>query len=257
MTEPPADALARLYDLDVSEDPGDVDLYLALAGRTGGPVLELGVGSGRIAVPLADAGLQVVGVDADEAMLRRARTRAAAAGVESRVELVLGDVRTCVHAAAGTFSLAVLGLNSLFLLGDRRDQGAAVRTLAAHLAPGGLAVVDVWLPDADDLARFDGRLIREWVRSDPGSGETVTKTGSAVHDAATGVVRLTTVFEQGTEGTPPRRWVREDRLRLVTADALVGYVEAAGLEVETMAGDYDLEPLGGGSERAVVIARKR
>ena len=51
-----ADALARLYDVDLLEDPGDLDLYLALAARTGGPILECGVGSGRIAVPLAAAG---------------------------------------------------------------------------------------------------------------------------------------------------------------------------------------------------------
>src|SRR6266566_6998533 len=74
-----AGALARLYDLDVAEDPGDLDLYLALAARTGGPILELAVGTGRLAVPLAAAGWDVTGVDIDEAMLARARSAAAAA----------------------------------------------------------------------------------------------------------------------------------------------------------------------------------
>ena len=71
--EAAGDALARLYDLDLAEDPGDLDLYLALAGRTGGPVLELAVGTGRIAVPLAASGIDVTGVDTDPAMLARAR----------------------------------------------------------------------------------------------------------------------------------------------------------------------------------------
>ena len=75
-----AAALARLYDLDLSEDPGDLDLYLALAGRTGGPILELAVGSGRLAVPLAADGHEVTGVDLDPAMLARARRAADAAG---------------------------------------------------------------------------------------------------------------------------------------------------------------------------------
>ena len=70
--EAAGDALARLYDLDLAEDPGDLDLYLALAGRTGGPVLELAVGTGRIAVPLAASGIDVTGVDTDPAMLARA-----------------------------------------------------------------------------------------------------------------------------------------------------------------------------------------
>jgi SAM-dependent methyltransferase len=72
--------LARLYDLDLVEDPGDLNLYLALAARTNGPVLELGVGTGRLAIPLAAAGHRVVGVDRDRAMLDRARAAAAREG---------------------------------------------------------------------------------------------------------------------------------------------------------------------------------
>ena len=64
------------------------------------------------------------------------------------------------------------------MLADRAAQRAALATLADHLAPGGLAVVDVWLPDAEDLARFDGRVILEWPRRDPETGELVTKAGS-------------------------------------------------------------------------------
>src|SRR6478735_8927066 len=67
--------LARYYDLDLLDDPGDVDLYLALAARTDGPILELGAGSGRIAVPLAQAGHDVTAVDLDPDMLERAKAR--------------------------------------------------------------------------------------------------------------------------------------------------------------------------------------
>jgi len=129
-----------------------------------------------------------------------------------------------------------------------------VRTLANHLEPGGIAVVDVWLPDADDLARYDGRLFLEYTRTDPESGRTVVKTGAAVHDAATQTIRLTTIFDEAMPGEPPVRWVRSDRIRLVGADELRGFAEAAGLTVETLAGGYDLEPLGIGSSRAVLVA---
>lgn len=256
--EPAADALARLYDLDLASDPGDLDLYLALAARTGGPVLELAVGTGRIAVPLAAAGYDVTGVDLDPAMLARARTAADGAGkaASRRLRLVEGDARTVRLEDAGTYQLATIPLNSVFLMGTRADQAAAVATLAAHLAPDGLAVIDVWLPDADDLARYDGRLALEWVREDASTGHTVTKTGAAEYDAATRVVRLTTIFESGRPGEPPARWVRCDRLRLVGPDELAAFSEAAGLEVEELAGGYDLEPLGPGADRAVLVARK-
>jgi SAM-dependent methyltransferase len=250
--------LARLYDLDLVEDPGDVDLYLALAARTNGPILELGVGTGRLAVPLAAAGHRVVGVDHDPAMLARAQVAARAAGeeVRSRLELVEADIVGLRLPTAGSFGLVFVALNSLLMLPTRGAQRDALRTMAAHLAPGGLAVVDAWLPDADDLARFDGRLILEYGRRDPASGASVTKVGSAQHDTATQSVTLTTIYEESLPGSPSRRWLRRDVLRLVSADELRGMAEDAGLGIEVLGGGYDLEPLGPGSERAVLVAVK-
>ncbi len=250
-----AAALARLYDLDLVDDPGDLDLYLALAQRADGPVLELAAGTGRLAVPLATAGHRVTAVDIDPAMLARATARAAAAGLpDGRFEAVRADLLGLRLPRAGQYRLAFIGLNSIMVLADRERQREAFRTLAAHLAPGGLAVVDAWLPDAEDLARFDGRIILERPRTDPETGDVVTKAGSAVHDAAMGTVTLTAIYEVGRQGEPPIRWIRTDRLRLVAADELAGFARDAGLEVEVVAGGYDLSPLGPGSERAVLVA---
>jgi SAM-dependent methyltransferase len=258
MTETAGAALARLYDLDLAEDPGDLDLLLALAARAGGPVLELAVGSGRLAVPLAEGGHEVTGVDTDPAMLARARDAAGAAGkaVARRLRLVDGDARTIRLDDAGDYRLAFIPLNSIFLMGTRADQAAAVATLAAHLAPGGLAMVDAWLPDAESLARYDGRLVLEWVREDRATGRVVTKACSAQYDPTSSSVRLTTIFDEGRSGEPAVRWVRADRLRLVTPDELVVFAEAAGLVVETLAGDHELGALEPGAERVVLVARK-
>lgn len=250
--------LARLYDLDLVDDPGDLDLYLALADRAGGPVLELAVGSGRLAVPLAEAGYAVTGVDLDPAMLERARWRARSAepGGADRLTLVEADLVGLHLATAGTFGLAFIALNSLLVLPTRAAQQAAVRALAEHLAPGGLAVIDIWIPDAEELTRFDGRISLEWPRVDPETGHIVTKAVSAQHDSASATVVLTTIFEEGGQGTPTRRWVRRDRLRLVSAGELRSFADEAGLVVELMAGDYGLGPIGPGSERAVLLAVK-
>jgi hypothetical protein len=157
---------------------------------------------------------------------------------------------------AGSFRLAIIALNSLFLLASRAAQREAFATMARHLASGGLAVVDIWLPDADDLARFDGRLILEYERHDPESHALVTKIAAAQHDAASGIVNLTSIYEEGDQGASPARYVRRDALRLVSADELRDFAESAGLEVETLAGGYDLDPLGAGSERAIIVARR-
>jgi SAM-dependent methyltransferase len=260
MAEPTAEAraLARLYDVDLLEEPGDEDLYLALARRTGGPVLELGVGSGRLAEALARAGSDVTGVDLDPAMLERARRRLQTldGGSTGRVELVEADLLTLDLSAAGSFRLAFIALNSLFLLATRDRQRESIARLARHLGPGGLAVVDVWLPDTDDLARFDGRLMLEYVRTDPETGATVTKVASARHDAPLAIVDLVSIYDEGRPGEPAVRWTRREALRLVGADELRVMAEDVGLVVEALAGGYDLEPLGPASERAVLVARK-
>ena len=258
MTESREAALARLYDLDLEDDPGDLDLYLALAGRTGGPILELAAGSGRLAVPLALAGHHVTAVDLDPAMLARAGARARTAGraAARRLDLVEADLLELTLPAAGTFRLAFIALNSLFLLATRDAQRRAFRTIARHLAPGGVAAVDIWLPEPDDLARFDGRLIFEYERIDPETGHEVTKVAAARYDPTTAIVDLASIFEEGQPGGPTIRWIRRDRLRLVGPDELATMAEDAGLEVELIAGDYDLESIRPGSERAILVARR-
>jgi SAM-dependent methyltransferase len=260
-----AAALARFYDLDLQDDPGDLDLYLALADRAEGRVLELAAGSGRLAVPLAAAGHQVTAIDIDPAMLERARARATAAEVPvERMELVQADLLELRLPDAGRYAMAFIALNSIMLLASREEQRRALQVLAAHLAPGGIAAVDAWLPDIEDLGRFDGRQILEWIRSetsgegqDDGDAPLVTKVGSAIHDAATGTITLTAVFEAATQGGRIRRWARQDRLRLISADELAAFAEEAGLRVEVLAGGYDLGAIGPGAERAVLIAERR
>ena len=248
--------LARYYDLDLEDDPGDVDLYRAVLTGVDGPVLELAAGSGRLAIPLALAGARVVALDNDAAMLDRARTRWAAERgrrAAERLRTVEADLTTA--RLDERFGLVFIGLNSLLLL-DLEAQAAAFRTMAAHLRPDGLAVVDVLLPDAADLALYDGRLLLEWVRTDPATGEVVTKMTSARHDAATATVELAQIFESSDPGGgPTRRVLRQDTLRLVTARELVLLAGAAGLAVDQLAGDHQLTPIGPGSERAVLLAR--
>ena len=255
-----ARALARLYDLDLSEEPGDVELYLALAQRTGGPIVELAAGTGRIAVPLAEAGHRVVGVDLDAAMLARARSRIETAGVADRIELVEADMRAVGSNATvrdgGPYQLAILALQSILILNTHDGQKAVVAEMASLLAPGGLAVIDTWLPTPADLVGFDGRLSFEWRRTDPDTGLEVTKTLAAWYDHVRRQVTLTTFFDEGAPGEAPARWIREDALRFIGVDELVAFARDAGLEVDRLAGDHDLGPLEPGSDRVVLVARK-
>ena len=251
------DDLARYYDLDLRDDPGDLDLYRALLTRIDGPVLELAAGSGRLAVPLALAGHEVVALDNDSAMLARASAAWAARRGRrpaDRLRTVEADLTTA--RLEERFGLVFIGLNSLFLLPGPDAQAAAFRTIAAHLRPDGLAVVDVLLPDADDLSLYDGRLQVEWVRPDPETGEQVVKQASARYDAATATVDLTQLFDASPRGGGTvHRSLRVDRLHLVNVRELRLLAQGAGLIVEEVVGDYQMTPIGPGDERAVLLAR--
>ena len=257
--DPIAAALARLYDVDLLEDPGDVHLYLALAARTGGPILEIAAGSGRIVAPLVKAGYEVTAVDIDPAMLARAEKAFAGADptARARLELVEADLVGLSLPGGPRYRLAILALNSILLLATRDRQLSALEAMARHLMPGGLAVVDAWVPSADELARYDGRMSLEYVRTDPETGLLITKLSAAQHEPATGHVQLTTIYVEGEQGEPARRWIREDRLRLLNVDDLRLLAESAELDVEVLAGDYDLDPLCAHDERIILVARRR
>jgi hypothetical protein len=112
----------------------------------------------------------------------------------------------------------------------------------------------VWLPTPDDLRLYDGRLVLEWRRIDPESGDEVAKLASAGHDPATSTVDLQTFFDVWPpSGGQLHRVARRDRLRLVTADELVRMARDAGLTVDTLASDYELNPFGPGAERVVLV----
>jgi hypothetical protein len=154
------------------------------------------------------------------------------------------------------FGLAILALNTLLLLERPERQLAALRTLAAHLRPDGLAVVDIWLPGPEDLAIYDGRLLLEWIRDDPETGEPVAKLDSARFDSATATVVLTQLFDASSpDGGAVRRTMRSDRLRLVGAHELVRMAEDAGLAVDELAGDHRMGSFGPGDDRVILVGR--
>jgi SAM-dependent methyltransferase len=246
--------LARYYDLDLLTDPGDLPLYVGLAAKVRGPILELAVGSGRFAVALAAAGHDVTGVDNDAAMLDRARAKwqssvtGGAPGRTGSLTLIEHDLLTL--DLPHRFDLVFVALNSLLLLDGREPQQKALKAMRRHLAPGGRAVLDVWLPTNEDLALYDGREVLEWVRTDPETGERVAKTSSATYDPSANTALLTTTFDG--EG----RIARQDKISFIGARELVDMASAAGLEPETVAGDYDLSPWSEASERVVLVLRE-
>jgi len=129
----------------------DVEFYMRLAERSGGPVLEFGVGTGRVALPIARAGVSVTGVDRSTEMLSELRRKVAGEpkDVRRRMRVVRGDMRRL--RLQRRFPLVIAPFNAVLHLYDRADVEAFFSTVRAHLAPRGRLVFDFSLPRAENL----------------------------------------------------------------------------------------------------------
>jgi SAM-dependent methyltransferase len=247
-------ALARYYDLDLAGETDDVDFYLALTGRGAQHVLELGCGTGRLAIPIAQNGNRVVGVDNDPAMLARARTVWAATSGPAGGSLELVEADLLTFQVDSRFDVVILGLNMLPAFAGREEQARALAVGARHLKRGGRLIIDSALPSPAELAAWDGSLSLAWQRSDPADGRMVAKLWSTEYDHVSQVATVTTWFDSWpAAGGELRRIGRRDELHLLSANELRTLVGQAGLAVEQAGGDYAMSPLDAASERAVFV----
>jgi SAM-dependent methyltransferase len=229
------DAIARLYDPWSRSVTEDVSFYVAEALEVSpGPVVELGVGTGRIAVPIAAAGVRVIGVDSSAGMLEVCRERAESAGVAELVELRLGDLRA--PPVSERVSLVLCPFRSYLHLRSDDERLDALRAARELLVPGGRLIFDVFAPGADDIAETDGR----WLEREPEIFE------RADWDTDRRTLTLSVRGPSG-EATMALAWL--------SAGEWQALLERAGFEVEALYGWFDRRPFRGG-EDMVWIARR-
>jgi len=226
------DKIARLYDPWSRSVVEDVAFYVDEAVRSGGPVLELGVGTGRIAVPIAAAGIEVVGVDLSAGMLDVARERAALAGV--RLDLRRGDMRQ--PPVEGAFPLVLIPFRSLLHMETDGDRRAVLRTVAGLLAPGGRFVFDVFTPGADDIAETHAR----WLEREPG----IWERAEGNEETRTLILRV-----RGTDGDA------EMSLAWLAVTEWKELLREEGFVVDAVYGWFDRSPWRGGEDSVWVCRR--
>jgi SAM-dependent methyltransferase len=226
------DAIAELYDPWSASVVEDVAFYLEEARRSGGPVVELGVGTGRIAVPLGADGIRVIGVDSSRAMLEVCARRAALAGVT--LDLRVGDLRE--PPVAERVPLVICPFRSLLHMHTDEDRLGVLGAAYDLLLPGGRFVFDVFTPDADDIAQTQGR----WLEREPGIFE------HAVWDESARTLTLTVRGDE-RETTMALAWLSPDEWR--------DLLEQAGFEIEACYGWFDRTPYKGREDTVWVTLR--
>ena len=150
MATHPFDDWADIYDGVYAYLNHDVPFYVQQAVASGGPVLELGCGTGRVSLAMASAGAEVVGVDISPRMLETARRKADALGVAPRCRFQHGDMGTV--SLDQQFSLVVMPFRSFQSMLTVADQRQVLANVRVHLAPGGMLALDMFAPDLSMLA---------------------------------------------------------------------------------------------------------
>jgi ubiquinone/menaquinone biosynthesis C-methylase UbiE len=223
------EAFARRYDEWAADMTEDVAFYVELAREADGPLVELAIGNGRVAIPVAQAtGRSVIGIDSSPAMLEQARARAAEAGVE--LDLHEGDMRELeLDEPAALIYCPYRALLHLPTWADRRRTFVRV---AASLRPGGRFAWNAFAFDHQIAARLDGTHQEE----------------PLPHTLryAVGDNRIDITLDDGSTSS----------LWWATKNEWLGLLDVAGLELEALFGGFEREPLDDDSREYVFVARR-
>jgi ubiquinone/menaquinone biosynthesis C-methylase UbiE len=223
------EAFSHRYDEWAAGMTADVAFYVGLAREADGPLVELAVGNGRVAIPVAqETGRRVIGIDTSPAMLAQARERAAAAGVE--LELRLADMRELRLDEPA--ALIYCPFRALLHLPTWADRRVVFERVAASLRPGGRFAWNAFAFDHRIATRLDG------VHQDAPVPHTVRY--------AVGSNRVDIVLDDGA--TSSIWWA--------TRNEWLGLVDVAGLEVEALDGGFAGEPFGDESREYVFVVRR-
>ncbi len=251
------DVHARTYDQEYGTVAEDIPFYVDLARRAGGPALEFAVGTGRVALPVARAGVPVTGIDRSPAMLARLRSRLAAEPALP-VAAFAGDMRDADQTARGPFGLVYVPGRAFLHLLTVPDQLAALANARRHLRPGGLFAGSVFFPRASLLAQET----RPWTPSheyvDPDSGLRTIVCETARYDLRAARIHVLFRVEQvQKDGAVAASEVRDLTLTWVWPRELEHLLHRAGFDLERLDGDFAGTPFERGGSELVWVARRR
>lgn len=249
MSDPYA-LVAHVYDAENADLVEDLAAYMLLAERFGGPVLDMGCGTGRVALHLAEHGFGVTGIETSAAMLEQARAKP---GIK-QVMLREGSAAT-VKAGEG-FGLAILAFSTFQHFPAQEEQLAVLANAARHLRPGGGIALDLSNPvhffRTDDVAA----LVHERTFPDPDSGQPVMQQSIVRADRVAQILHVTWVYDRIETGGSINRTVCEMPLRCYTAPEMRLLLERTGFAAVEFYGSYDFDPFDEHGSRLFVVAEK-
>lgn len=245
--------IAELYDLEHDDFDDDILSLMNFIESTGDPVLELGCGTGRFLVPIAEAGFRVTGLDASAPMLDRAQERIAGLENPALVTLVKNDLTEAGEAPGGPFGIVLISLNGLLHAESSGRQRAVLEAAKRALDPRGQLLIDVLNPTPHVLAQFDQSVVLEGTWTRP-TGETVQKFSSRRVSLSSQTIHTELWYDIFDQQGPTRRVRTQFDMRYLHAAELELMLEMVGFPSWEIYGSYDLDPFDDHAERILVAA---
>ncbi|MGH2551799.1 MAG: class I SAM-dependent methyltransferase, partial [Thermomicrobiales bacterium] len=245
--------IAEFYDLEHDSFQDDVLSLMNFIESTGDPVLELGCGTGRFLVPIAETGFRVTGLDISAPMLDRAKSRITGVEGSELITLIQADLTEADSVAGGPFGVVLISLNGLLHATSSQDQRRVLTSAKRALDPRGQLLIDVLNPTPHTLAQFDQSIVLEgtWTRL---TGGTVQKFSSRRLSTATQTIHTDLWYDIADDKGATRRIITQFDMRYLHPSELELMLELAGFPSWEIYGSYDLDPFDDHSERILVAA---
>ncbi|SMO75416.1 class I SAM-dependent methyltransferase [Melghirimyces algeriensis] len=244
------------YDWTSDGLDGDMAYYANLAMESGGPVLELGCGTGRCSLGVARHGIEVVGVDKQPEMIEVAEKKAHAMDLSHRCQWICGDMTD--FDLEKKFPLVMIPYRSFLHLLSIRDQLAALQKVREHLTDDGVFAFNVFVPNVSQLVEEDERYVCRGNFFIPGTDESVDVYDYTEFDFFHQRASITRYYERfASDGMSLSRLRTNFSIRYIFPAELFHLLHVGGFQIIHRYGGFRREPFGPGSSELVVEARKR
>ncbi|PZC50675.1 MAG: Ubiquinone/menaquinone biosynthesis C-methylase UbiE [Chloroflexi bacterium] len=246
------DAWGQLYD-KVHALQEDVPFWISEAEMATGPVLELGCGTGRVTIPVSQAGVTITGLDNSTVMLAQARSKAKKLSPRTKtLHLVKGDMRD--FNLERQFNLAIIPFRSFQLLLSVEDQRRALACIKKHLEPGGRLIFNLFVPKAGCLEKQKTFSLSGNEATCLGKTPKIELEEKSQHDEYNQIIYVKNVLkEYGEGGTTQKRSEVSYALRYTYQREIQSLLKNAGYRILETFGNFQREPLSETSEEMIWV----
>ena len=251
------DGWADVYDSIYAYVREDIPFYVEEAARSGGPVLELGCGTGRVTLPIAKSGVDIIGLDNSEGMLEIARSKARLIETgQGKIDLRSGDMRD--FSLGQTFPLAIIPFRGFLALLSVEDQVRCLTNIRENLEPDGRLIFNIFVPDPQMLVEDEDAAFHLRDVTDPETGRTFVLWQQTGVDTFNQVLSVRLIVDEiDRDGTVSKRFYCDYQIRYAHRIEVLHLLERCGYEVVDLYGDFDYSPFDEESGEMVWVAKPR